>query len=219
MKNVTRANIIKAAVILLYAALVLPYLRSGVPGSHERYLVYNYVLLFFVPLLLVMMAFGDQPEDYAVSKGDSRAALRLFVLLYVPTLVGLVIASRWPVFQSYYPIYSVARYSRQELIFWEVAYNGFYMFSWEFFFRGFLLFGLRPAMGNWALHFQAILFGVMHWGKPMPEFFASFVTGYVLGIVALRTRSFLPTFALHAACAISFDLLVLAWAGRLGPLF
>ena len=55
----------------------------------------------------------------------------------------------------------------------------------------------------------------MHWGKPMPEFYASFLTGYVLGFVSLRTRSFLPTFGLHAACAISFDLLVLAWGGKL----
>ncbi len=218
MKNATRASILKAVAILLYAAVVLPFLRSGVPGSYDRYLVYNYIILFFVPLLLITAVFRDQPEEYAVGPGDWRAALRFFVLLYVPTLIGLAIAARWPAFQAYYPINKMAGYGRQEFLFWEVAYNGFYMFSWEFFFRGFLLFGLRPALGKGSLHFQAIVFGVMHWGKPMPEFFASFLTGYVLGIVALRTRTFLPTFALHAACAASFDFLVLAWGGRLSLL-
>ncbi|NLC55766.1 MAG: CPBP family intramembrane metalloprotease [Armatimonadetes bacterium] len=217
MKELARRNTIKAVVVLAYCALALPYVRSGIPRAYtyDRYLAVNYAVLFFIPLLIVLMGFGEAPEEYGLSKGDARGARRLFLLLYLPTLVGLVIAARWPVFQNYYPVNAAARVSHGELLFWEVAYNGLYMFCWEFFFRGFLLFGLRPALGNGALHLQAILFGVMHWGKPMPEFYASFLTGYVLGFVSLRTRSFLPTFGLHAACAISFDLLVLAWGGKL----
>jgi membrane protease YdiL (CAAX protease family) len=201
-----------------YALVVLPYLHGLQTGSYERHLVINYLLLLFVPLLIVFFVFGEPPGKYGFRKGDARAAGRLFVLLFTPCLVVYVVAARMPAFQAYYPGYPPARFQAGELLFWEAAFNGFYMFCWEFFFRGFLLFALLPALGSGAVALQAALFGIMHWGKPMPEFYVSFLTGAGLGVVAWRTRSFLPTFALHAASAISFDLLVLAWGGRLGHL-
>jgi len=214
MKTSTRADTAKGLAILAYAALVLPFLHAAA-GSYDRYLVVNYALLLFVPLLIIFLVFREDPAAYGFARGDTRAALRLFLVLFVPTVVVLAIFARRPEFQRYYPINEAARYFRPELLHWEVAYNGFYMFCWEFFFRGFLLFGLRQMMGNRAIYLQAIAFGLMHWGKPAPEFYVSFLTGFVLGVVALRSRSFLPTFALHAASAISFDLFVLAWGGRL----
>ncbi len=215
MKSDRRADLLRAAVIAVYAAVVLPVAHSGIRGTYDRYLVVNYLLLFFAPLLLILLGFCQRPEEYGLAPGDTRAGWRLFLLLFVPTVLVLAVAARFPVFQRYYPINEYARYTWRDLLLWEVAYNGFYMFCWEFFFRGFLLFGLRRAIGNRALWIQALIFGAMHWGKPMPEFYVSFLTGAALGIVALRVRSFWPTFALHAACATSFDLCVLAWGGRL----
>lgn len=215
----TAAAYLRAAFLLAYAIVVLPYLHSHVSGSHERYLTVNYLLLFLVPMLLVMLGLRAAPESYGFGRGDAPAAWRLFWILFTPCLVVYVIAARFPVFQQYYPIYPPARFYAGELLYWETAYNTFYMFCWEFFFRGFLLFGLLPAFGTGAIWVQALLFGVMHWGKPLPEFYASFATGVALGLVALRTRSFLPTFGLHAASAVSFDLLVLAWSGRLARIF
>lgn len=215
MENTKRVSTLKAVLIALYAACALPYLYYAFNGVYERYLVINYVVLLFLPLLLILLVFGDRLEAYGFDKGDAAVGRRLFLLLFLPTLVVLAIAARFPVFQNFYPLNPSARYSLQELLFWEIAYNGFYMFCWEFFFRGLLLFGLQQRIGTWAIYIQAIAFGCMHWGKPMPEFYASFLTGIALGWVALRARSFLPTFGLHAASAISFDLLVLAWSGHL----
>lgn len=240
MKERTGFRAARAAVVVIYAALILPFVHSYIRKSYQtylniqywllptrvgqfgrvveafdRYLVVNYVLLLFLPLLILLLLFRHKVADYGFDLGDARAGRRLFVFFFVPTFVGLAVASHFDVFQSYYPIYEGARYQWRELVYWEIAYNGFYMFCWEFFFRGFLLFSLRPVLGNWAILAQALAFGAMHWGKPMPEFYASFATGIVLGFVALRCRSFLPTWALHTASAVSFDLLVLAWGGRL----
>jgi membrane protease YdiL (CAAX protease family) len=92
---------------------------------------------------------------------------------------------------------------------------GLYLFCWEFFFRGFLLFGLSRSLGPWVAVFaQMIAFGVMHHGKP--EFLGSFVSGAALGILALRSKSFMPCFVLHWTISILFDVLaIMAKTGRL----
>lgn len=218
MAKVTRrAPIARSAMVLFYAAVVLPYLRLGTStaAGYDRYLLVNLLLLLFGPLLLILLAFGQSLPDYALDRGDARVGARFFLILFPPALFVYIIAARHPLFYQYYPMYTPARFSLRELLYWEITYNTFYMFCWEFFFRGFLLFGLRPALGNHAIWVQALAFGVMHWGKPAPEFWVSFLTGLVLGLVALRSRSILPTWGLHAASAISFDLLALAWSGQL----
>lgn len=64
---------------------------------------------------------------------------------------------------------------------------------------------------------QALLFGIMHIGKPLQEVFGSFIAGIILGVLALRSRSFLPCFWLHWARSATFDLLVIR--ARPGGLF
>lgn len=49
----------------------------------------------------------------------------------------------------------------------------------------------------------------MHTGKPAPEVWGSILAGIVLGLVALRGRSFIPAAILHFAVAATLDLLVL----------
>jgi membrane protease YdiL (CAAX protease family) len=68
----------------------------------------------------------------------------------------------------------------------------------EAFFRGFLLFGLERRYGaGLSLVASSCLFGVMHLGA-VPALYAT-AGGFVLGSVALWTRSVFPGFALHAA--------------------
>ena len=94
-----------------------------------------------------------------------------------------------------------------------------YMFCWEWFFRGFLLFGIAqgfPTQGLWgrigpmvAILTQAVLFGLAHGGKPLPEYYASFAGGLVLGVIAWRQKSFAVAFYTHALLHIAWALLVL----------
>lgn len=109
------------------------------------------------------------------------------------------------------------------LLFYELA-MGFYMFCWEFFFRGFLLFGLQKSrLGAWgAVIIQALLFALLHWSyvhgvanptaasKPPAEVLSALPGGIILGILALRTRSFLYGFLAHWAISMTLDLILLA---------
>ena len=81
----------------------------------------------------------------------------------------------------------------------------------EFFFRGFMLFGLEKRFGNSSILIQTIPFVVKHASKPFAEAMGSIVTGVVLGVLALETRSFIYGAAVHWLVAMSMDILALAW--------
>ena len=103
------------------------------------------------------------------------------------------------------------------LLYYELA-MGYYMFCWEFFFRGFLLFGLQKSrLGAWgAVILQAITFTLLHWypdptaSKPLAEVASALPGGIILGILALRTRSFVYGFLAHWAISLTLDLILLA---------
>ncbi len=57
---------------------------------------------------------------------------------------------------------------------------------------------------------------MIHFAKPMPEATAAIVAGLVLGVMALRSKSFVPGVFLHVGVALTMDLLVLARTGGLG---
>lgn len=186
-------------------------------GGYEFYLVGNAMALFFAPMMLIFFVLGEEPAAFGFCIGDSRRLRWATLVLFAILLVVLVPASRLHAFQEYYPIFKgwrsfrggtfVASDMRGLLYGW--ASYGMYLFFWEFFFRGYLLFGLARTIRWPAVIIQAIAFGLLHWHKVPLEVPASFVAGIVLGVLALRARSFLPCFALHWLASVAFDVLVI----------
>jgi membrane protease YdiL (CAAX protease family) len=177
--------------------------------SWEEYLLVNVTGLLLIPILAVA---AMPREDLALfgwsrpASGTARPALLLFLLM-LPVLVA---ASRMEPFQRYYPMQPQTALSWRYLLYFEMTY-GLYMLTWESFFRGFLTLGMARGFGPVAaVVLQAAAFGIMHIGKPLPEVIGSFAAGLVLGVLALRARSFLPCFGVHWACSATFDLLVIA---------
>ncbi len=182
----------------------------------EKYLVTNIGALFWIPIMTIMLFLRQEPASFGFTSGDFGRGIRYSVVLFVAVLPILLIASRMHQFQAYYPLQPRVAYDPTYFGYFELAY-GMYLFCWEFFFRGFLLFGLSRTIGFWAVFVQAATFGIMHIGKPTPEVAASFFTGIILGVVALRSRSFLPCFLVHWASAVTFDVLIIM--AKKGSLF
>lgn len=178
------------------------------PHTYSDYIVTNVAALFWLPMLSILLILRQEPTAFGFGLGDLRWGMRRAGLLFAVVLPFLVYASRLPQFQAYYPIQKWAEYSFRDFAYYELTY-GMYLFCWEFFFRGFLLFGLSRSLGVVSVFVQAVAFGIMHLGKPQPEVLASFVTGIVLGLVALRSKSFVSTFAVHWAAALTFDVLII----------
>jgi len=184
--------------------------------SYEEYLVTNMAALFWLPIVMVLLVIRQEPSGFGLTLGDSRRGYRLAAMLFLAALPILLYAATRKDFQAYYPIQKQAARSLAYFGYFELSY-GMYLFCWEFFFRGFLLFGLARLIGWWSVFVQAAAFGIMHMGKPPAEVAASFVSGLILGVVALRVKSFVPCFVLHWAISVTFDVLVIM-AGR-GLLF
>lgn len=223
---------ITAIVAVVGAATVFGLFRFNYgpySGSYGTYLLVNMVGLLFVPLLTVFLLFRADGDEFGFAPSASRRVWICVAVLFAGLFVLMLIAARWPRFQSYYPIFrrfdefgrfgslpAFADYPRVNPFVaapWIMAYAelsyGFYLFCWEFFFRGYLLFGLQRSLGSIAaVLLQAAAFGMMHYGKP--EMIPSFGAGIILGALALYARSFVPGFVLHWAAAISFDVLIVA---------
>ena len=196
--------------------------------SYNQYIVGNLIGLFWVPVLSILFLFREQPSHFGFTLGGSKRLWIVIGLMFVGLFILMVPASRWSVFQDYYPIFRrfrpefgsvFASYPRTNpltsapwlMVYAELSY-GMYLFCWEFFFRGYLLFGLVRVMGWWAVIVQAVAFGLLHSGKPIPEVISSFGAGIILGWIALQAKSFVPCFVLHWASALAFDVLVVSYA-------
>lgn len=130
--------------------------------------------------------------------------------LYLVMLPLVYLASRQAGFQRSYPFFAFERLGFTSLLI-GLGIRALGMFAWEFVCRGYLLFGFERRVGGpAAIAIQTIPFAVMHVGKPAPEAIGSVVAGIVLGIVALRNRSFIPGAVLHWLVAATLDIFALA---------
>ncbi len=200
---------------------------TRIARSWDEYLLVNMTGILFLPCLLALGVYREPLSEYGfapptpngVAAGvparlgrqtwSRLSASQYAALFYLVMLPVLLYAARQPDFYNNYPLFPVAAFAWKTLIAYEVTY-GFYFFCWEFFYRGFLTFGLGRGIGfPAAILLQAVGFGIMHWGKPTPEFYSSFAGGLILGWLAVRGRSFLPCFWLHWAVSVTLDLLAI----------
>ena len=217
---------VTVVVALVGAAVVAGLFQfNRAASSYNQYIVGNLIGLFWLPTLTILLLFREEPDRYGFTLGSANRVWLLAGALFAGLLLLMLPASRWASFQSYYPVFrhypefgsAFGRYPKISpwaaapfaMIYAEASY-GMYLFCWEFFFRGFLLFGLSRSIGWWAVIVQAAAFGLLHFGKPGIEVAASFGAGIILGIMALRAKSFVPCFVLHWAAALAFDVLVIA---------
>lgn len=214
-------------VFIISAAIIwwLQYFQFHAP-NYDVYIVGNVMVLLWIPMLSIMLLFREEPSNFGFCLGDWKKIWPILVVGFIGLAALMVFVSHWKMFQDYYPIFrqwgtdfqpAFAGYPNTNpftqsplLMLYAEATYGLYMFCWEYFFRGYMLFGLQRSIGWWAILIQAVGFGLLHYGKPMPEVISSFGAGIILGIIALNAKSFVPCFVLHWASALTFDLLIIA---------
>lgn len=195
--------------------------------TYSHYILGNIMALFWVPMLTIILIFKESPEKYGFTLGfDKKGVWPAVGIMFGGLMIVILVFGIFRIqdFQSYYPIFR--HFSDYRSVFdqndvspfkidawtaiFALASYGMYLFFWEFFFRGYLLQGLERSIGLWAVLLQAVAFGLLHIGKPPVEVFSSFAAGIILGVLALRAKSFIPGFVLHWGISLCFDLLVIA---------
>ena len=178
---------------------LLPYQFWGVSSL---------VIRVAAPVLVIVMVLREHPKDWGFRVRGQWHQLRPYAIAMVVMVPLVYAASALPAFQAKYPFYEMAADGGWH--FW--GYHLFYGLQFlglEVFFRGFLLFGLFRRIGYYAIPVMVIPYTMIHFGKPVLETFAAIIAGFVLGYLALKSRSVLWGFALHWGVAITMDLMVI----------
>ena len=201
-----------AGILLTLACYFSPY------NQHTHWVqwsLWGFLCGFLLPLSL-SIALGLPVKDLGLTIGDWKFGAASVLLGLAVMFVFGFWASLQPEFQAYYSLIAL-QHESAPILFWLSLFA--YMTGWEFLFRGFLLFGIsgmpkQPEffprnLKAWsAIGFSTLLFGLSHWGKPIPEFIGSFAASIILCLIAWRTRSCLAPIFLHTLVFGMFVLLV-----------
>lgn len=149
----------------------------------------RFILFLLVPLFIIAAVLRENPAEYGFRLGDWKAGLILtgMVILIAAPILYLT-AKGNPGMQEYYDGLLTPRLP---------GYVFLDLFGWEFMFRGWLLFGYARKYGPDALWLQAVPFALAHIGKPEVETLSTIFGGFLFGLVAWRTKSFIYAFLIH----------------------
>lgn len=161
--------------------------------------------LLVIPFLIIKYGFKEKISSYGVKLGDYKKGILISLLFIIPMLVVIWFVSGMTDFRNYYPILHSAKENWNVFFIFELGLL-IYMFAWEFFWRGYMLFGLEQEFGYYAVFIQMIPFVILHNGKPFLETFGAILGGIILGVLALRTRSYIYGVIIHFTIIFSLDL-------------
>lgn len=139
--------------------------------------------------------------------------LRIYGLIYAALVPLFVVVSFTPQFLSYYPrmdiLHCAGAFGRpdwQLIGAFELCYANDFL-GVESMFRGALVIGLARWLGPRAVIPMALTYMSIHLGKPDLEMMSSVVGGYLLGILAYRTRHLWGGITIHLGIAMIFEFL------------
>jgi uncharacterized protein len=213
------AGLIRA---LLYPYLALAFtlmatifhhrnLRRGRGELGAVLLYFACFFLFFLalPVALIVLTAADPVaflRSLGLTLGRSGRGLALAAAAVPVCLAAAFIGSRDPAMREQYPFAKAACQSPAVFAAYETAYLVFYYLPWEFLYRGLLFLALLPALGLApALALQTIISTIYHFGHPDSEIWAALGAGFIFGLVAWATGSFLYTVFIHALVGIAND--------------
>ncbi|HCZ35089.1 MAG TPA: CAAX protease family protein [Cytophagales bacterium] len=193
----------------LFGLLVLsidrgfPYLHDLASLFDQKYNGYtwlfrtgNHATGFFIILVPLWIYYKTiDPTRSGFYGLTSSSNIKPYVYLLAIVAPVIVLASFHPSFSNYYPIYKTTNVA--ELWDWPYYLPAFifeFLYGLDFLnvellFRGFFVIGLAQVLGKDAILPMVTIYCYLHFGKPIGETISSIFGGYILGTIALYTRS------------------------------
>ena len=169
-------------------------------------------------IVLMLCLFRKLTEGRFGLFGLKRSSkyLRVYGVIYVLLLPMFLIVSFTPQFLSFYPKMHIDFYDgamgweRWRLIaLFELFYANDFI-GVEGMFRGALVIGLARWLGCRAVLPMALIYMCIHLGKPDLELCSSVIGGYILGVLAWRTRHLWGGIIIHLGIALFFEVVGIA---------
>jgi len=193
----------------------MPYLQKIIYGNthpHVSYWLYkvavNGISFFTVMLPIFIFYFlNDKKERHFYGLNNHHTDLRPYWFLLCTMLPLLISASFMEGFQRQYPMYKsnmafeiLNVHGWVTALLYEVAY-GLDFITVELLFRGFFVIGMIKVLGRNAIVPMAVIYCMLHFGKPAGEAISSIFGGYILGVIAYETRSIWGGIIVHMGIA------------------
>lgn len=168
------------------------------------------LVLYTIPLFLLKYYYDrEQNGLYGLTvKGVSFKPYLYMLAIMLPLITA---ASFLPSFLKQYPTlkpwlvpeaFGLAKW--QMVVIYELVYGMDFMFV-ELMFRGALIIGLVKILGKDAVLPMAVMYGFLHFGKPMGEAISSVFGGYLLGTFAYYSRNIWGGVFIHMGIAYSME--------------
>jgi hypothetical protein len=152
---------------------------------------------FFTVLIPILAYYyvKDRNENHVYGLNAHKFDARPYFTMLLIMLPVIIAASFNGGFLKQYPMYkSSSAHTFLGVSEWvtvasyEIAY-GLDFITVEYLFRGFMVIGMMSILGRGAVITMAVVYCVLHFGKPAGEAISSVFGGYILGTVAYETRS------------------------------
>lgn len=163
--------------------------------------------MFLIPVISIKFVFKKKLSEFGFTLGDKKFGLITSAIFFAFMFIIVMIVSSSIEFKVAYPQGGEALRNNYQLLFLYELCILVYMLGWEFLWRGYMLFGLKEKLGLYTIFIQMIPFFILHKGKPEIELFASILAGIILGVQALRSRSFIYSWILHWMVMVSIDVI------------
>lgn len=167
---------------------------------------------YLLPILLFYLFVRKRRNSFfgLTRKGFDAGPYYLMMAIMIPALFW---ASFDPSFLKAYPTYQPGMAERYldispwiTFIPYELLYATTFL-ALEILFRGFLIFEMEKFLGDKVVIPMVCVYCTLHFGKPMMECISSIFGGFILGVIALRTRSVYGGAWVHIFIALGMDLL------------
>lgn len=201
-----------------YARLLFDYLNLDLrlyEWFRQTFINFQKLAALGLPLFITFfLQKRELPNFYGMSRKNFEAKPYIIMLA---VMLPLIFAASFNLgFQKMYPRYVPGSAEKLGLIsnylsvgVFELSY--FLRFvAVELFFRGFLIIGAISIFGKRAILPAACIYSIWHFGKPMGEAIGAFFGGYILGILAYRTKSIFGGIAIHYGVALFME--AAAWS-------
>ncbi len=148
----------------------------------------------------------DKSDWYGMTtKGFNWRPYAIMLLIMLPLIA---IAATQPDFLKVYPRLRL-NYFKENYLQYFLGYEPFYLLNFvmlEWLIRGMMVIGLVRYLGHRVVLPMAVMYCVIHFGKPLGECISSFFGGYLLGIFAYYSRSIWGGIMIHMGIAFLMDL-------------
>lgn len=195
---------------LLYECLLGEFSRELYPFlSNLFYNLFTALVYLSVPLAYFIFTRPNYFYGFTL-KGFQYRPYLWMLLLMLPLLIW---ASFQPSFLAMYPRYKPSTAETYLNVSpyltigsYELSYALQFIFL-ELFFRGFMIMKLEKYLGALAVLPMVSVYAFIHFGKPMPETLGSVFGGFILGVLALKSRSVFGGICIHIGIALLMELL------------